>query len=272
VLERIGNVYYQQGKLREAEDYYKRTLRLDREVHSPVGLASDYGNIANALDGLGDLKGALEMQQKSLAAFNQIGDKRGATETLNNLGNLFVELGNFEEAKKQYAQALAIAREIAFRRGEPYPISGTGDALLGQGDLAAASKQYEQALALCQEMHDEDFSAQIEVSMAFVALLEKRYSDGGGLARQAASVFEKSNSGGNAAWAHAILARNLLAAGNLADARMEATKAVTLSRQSTGQAPHFEATLAELGRSSKRWSQPRESSAIVHMNTKRDWP
>jgi serine/threonine protein kinase/tetratricopeptide (TPR) repeat protein len=245
VLERIGNVYYQQGKLREAEDYYKRTLRLDREVHSPVGLASDYGNIANALDGLGDLKGALEMQQKSLAAFNQIGDKRGATETLNNLGNLFVELGNFEEAKKQYAQALAIAREIAFRRGEPYPISGTGDALLGQGDLAAASKQYEQALALCQEMHDEDFSAQIEVSMAFVALLEKRYSDGGGLARQAASVFEKSNSGGNAAWAHAILARNLLAAGNLADARMEATKAVTLSRQSTGQAPHFEATLAD---------------------------
>ncbi len=245
VLERTGNIYYQQGKLREAEDYYKRTLRLDREVHSPVGLASDYGNIANALDGLGDLKGALEMQQQSLAAFNQIGDKRGATETLNNLGNLFVELGNFEEAKKQYAQALAIAREIAFRRGEPYPISGTGDALLGQGDLAAATKQYEQALALCQEMHDEDFSAQIEVSMAFVALLEKRYSDGEGLARQAAPVFEKSNSGGNAAWARAILARNLLAAGNLADARTEATKAMALSRQGSGQAPHFEAALAD---------------------------
>jgi eukaryotic-like serine/threonine-protein kinase len=245
VLERIGNIYYQQGKLREAEDYYKRTLRLDREVHSPVGLASDYGNIANALDGLGDLKGALEMQQQSLAAFNQTGDKRGATETLNNLGNLFVELGNLEEAKKQYAQALAIAREISYRRGEPYPISGTGDALLAQGDLAGAAKQYEQALTLSQEMHDDDFTAQIQVAMAFVALLEKRYSDGEGLARQAATVFEKSNSAGTGTWAHAILARNLLAAGNFVEARTEATKSITLSQQSTGQTPRFEATLAD---------------------------
>jgi len=245
VLERVGNIYYQQGKLREAEDYYKRTLRLDREIHSPVGLASDYGNIANALDGIGDLKGALEMQQQSLAAFNQVGDKRGATETLNNLGNLFVELGNFEEAKKQYAQALAIAREISYRRGEPYPISGTGDALLAQGDLAGAAKQYEQALVLSQEMHDDDFAAQIQVAMAFVALLEKRYSDGEELARQAAAVFEKSNSAGTGTWAHAILARNLLAAGNLAEARTEATKSITLSQQSTGQTPRFEATLAD---------------------------
>jgi tetratricopeptide (TPR) repeat protein len=244
-LERIGNVYYAEGKLRESEKYYEQVLSADQEIKDPFGLASDYGNLANALDGLGDLSGALKMQQQSLAAFNQIGDRRGASATLSNLGNLFVEMGNLDEAKKYYQQALTMTREITFRRGEPYPLAGLGDALFAQGDLAGAQKQYEQALALAKEMKDEDFTAQINVSMAAVALAEKRCADGEALARRAVAGYEKSNSAGNGAWSLAILARNLLGEGNLKDAQTAAAKAVSLAGPNTGQTPAYEAVLAD---------------------------
>ncbi len=243
--ERIGNILYQQGKLQEAKTYYDQALRFDQSVHDPASLASDYGNIANALDGLGDLTGALKMQQQALAAFNELGDRRGSSATLNNLGNLSLEMGNLDEAQKHFDQALALAREITYRGGQPYPISGLGDVVMVRGDLAGAQKQYEQALAVCEEIKDEDFAAQIHTALAFVALLERRFSDGEALARQSAAVFDKTNSTSSSAWAHALLARNLLSAGNLAEARRAAAEAVTRSRQAAGETPRFEATLAD---------------------------
>ncbi len=244
-LERIGNVYYAEGKMRESEKYYEQTLRFDREINDPFGLASDYGNMANALDGLGDLTGALAMQQKTLASFDEIGDRRGSAATLNNLGNLFVEMGNLVEARKYYDHALSLSREISYRRGEPYPIAGIGDTLLAQGDLAGARTQYEQALTLCREMNDEDFTAQLNLGLGFIDLLEKKYSDGEALARQAIQGYERSNASGNAAVAQAILGRILLAAGNQKDAQTAVEKASTLVKLTTLQTPHYEVTLGD---------------------------
>ncbi|HLX86123.1 MAG TPA: tetratricopeptide repeat protein [Terriglobales bacterium] len=244
-FERLGNISYQQGKLQDAEKYYDRALKFDQSVNDPASLASDYGNIANALDGLGDLTGSLKMQQQSLAAFNQIGDRRGSSATLNNLGNLSVEMGNLEDAKKYFDQALALATEISYAGGQPYPMSGLGDVLTARGELGAARKRYEQALKLCQELKIEDFAAQTQTALAFVALADGRFSDSEGLAREAATTFDKINSTASSAVAHALLARGLLAQSKLQEASAAATVAVTLSRQSGGQTPLFEATLAD---------------------------
>jgi serine/threonine protein kinase/tetratricopeptide (TPR) repeat protein len=243
--ERIGNILYQQGKLQEAKTYYDQALRFDQSVHDPTSLASDYGNIANALDGLGDLTGALKMQQQALAAFSELGDRRGSSATLNNLGNLSLEMGNPDAAKKSFDQALSLAQEITYRGGQPYPMSGLADVLMVRGQLAGARKQYEQALAICEEIKDEDFAAQIHTALAFLELQERRFSDGEALARQSAAVFDKTNSTSSSAWANALLARNLLSAGNLAEARRAAAEAVIRSRQAAGATPRFEATLAD---------------------------
>jgi serine/threonine protein kinase/Tfp pilus assembly protein PilF len=245
VVERIGNIFYAQGKMREAVKPYNEALKYDHEMNDLRGLAGDYGNLANALDGLGDLKGALNMQQQSLAVFNQIGDRRGSSATLNNLGNLYVETGELGEARKYYEQSLSLAREITYRRGEPYPLEGLGDTLFAQGDLVGARKQYEQSLALCKELDDFEFTAQINVSLAAIDLVEKKYSEGEALARQAIAGYEKANSIGNLAWSEAVLARHLLALGNSTEAQKEAVKSLALSHQGTGQTPRYEAALAD---------------------------
>jgi eukaryotic-like serine/threonine-protein kinase len=245
IRERIGNVFYAQGNMRDAEKYYRQALSFDREIDDPAGIGSDLGNLANALDGMGDLTGALKMHQESLALYQKIGDRRGSSTTQNNMGNLFVEMGNLEEAKKYCGLALATTREIVYKVGEPYPIAGIGDALLAQGDLAGAQKQYEQALTLCKEIGDEDFTAQIQASLASIALFEKRYSDGEALARQAVAGYEKANSPGAGAWSQALLARNLLGAGNIPAARDAAAKAIALAQKANGQTFRYEATFGD---------------------------
>jgi len=244
-LERIGNVFYSQGQLRESKKYYEQILGFDQEVNDPFGLASDYGNLANALDSLGDLAGALKMQQQALTAFNQVGNRRGVADTLNNLGNVLVETGDLEGAKKSFQQALSMTQEMSYRRGQPPPMAGIGDSLFAQGDLAGARKQYEQALALAKELGDEDVTAQVNVSLAAVALAEKRFMDGAALAQQGAAGYEKAGSWGSGAWGEAMLARNLLGAGKTAEAQSAAAKAIQLSQQSGAQTPRYEAALAD---------------------------
>ena len=251
-LERIGNVFYSQGQLRQAQEYYEQVLRFDQEINDPFGLASDYGNLANTLDGLGELTQAMAMQKKALLTFNEVGNKRGASDTLNNTGNVWVEMGKLDEAMKDFEQAAAMMREISYRHGQPLPISGMGDTLFAQGDLAGARKQYEDAIAIAKEINDADITAQDTASLASIDLAEKKYPDGEMHARQSAEMYEKSSSWGNAAWAEAILARNLLGEGKLADAENTAAKAIALSGKSTGQTPRYEAALADARVKAKR--------------------
>jgi len=70
-------------------------------------------------------------------------------------------------------------------------------------------------------------------------------ADGEALARQSAESYEKSSSWGNAAWAEATLARNLVGEGKLTDAENAAAKAIALSGKSTGQTPRYEAAFAD---------------------------
>jgi tetratricopeptide (TPR) repeat protein len=236
-LERIGNTFYEQGNLHVANDYYQQALKIDLEVGQTSDLASDYGNIANALDGLGDLTGSRKMQEQALAAFEKSGDRRGAAVTLGNLGGLMIEIGDPESARKYFEQALSRMREISFLSGESYPVAGLGDASFMQGDVAGARKQYEEAFRLAQESHRDDRAAEIQTALAVVAREEKRFADGEALVRSAIVTFDKDNSVENVVWARAVLARILLARGNLAEAQIQAEKAITLSRQTPSQSP-----------------------------------
>jgi len=228
-----------------AKGYYEQALNIDLSVRTATDLASDYGNIANALDGLGDLDGARKMEEQALASFEKAGERRGAAATLNNLGNLMVEIGDPENARKDYERALSVMLEISYGTGVPYPTAGLGDALLMEGDIAGARKRYEEALKLSQETHQDDYSAQIQTSLAVVALEEKRFTDCDTLARGSMAIFDKDNAPDNGAWARAVLARSLLAEGKVAEAEDAAVQAGALSQRTPSQPQRFEATLAD---------------------------
>jgi eukaryotic-like serine/threonine-protein kinase len=271
VLERLGNVHYSLGQLNDAKSYYLQCLAFDRSVDDPGALASDYGNLANALDSLGDLSGSLTMQQQALASFRQVGDRRGSADTMSNIGSLLVEMGRFEEARKYFEQAIALIREISFKQTEPYAIASLGDVYFYRGDLKEARKEYEEALARAKELGNDDYSGQISISLAALALAERRYADGEALAARQVAYFEKAPSPVMAAWSNAILARCFLGEGKLQDAQNAAAKAIKFSKQTPGLDPGFEAAYADARVKAKsgKWAEARKELDEVENSTRK---
>jgi tetratricopeptide (TPR) repeat protein len=137
-LNNLGNVYYDQGDLVHARQYYEQTIEAYREIDERSGLAGGLGNLANVLDSMGNLPEALKMQQAGLAAFREIGDQRGIASTLSNLGNLLAEMGNLPAAQEKYAEALQLHDQTGYKRGMAFALSGLADVLTLRGDLAQA--------------------------------------------------------------------------------------------------------------------------------------
>lgn len=242
--ERIGNVLYSQGKPKESMDFYDKALQFDLANHGSSDLAGDYGNLANALDDLGELDKAQEMQQQSLEAFEKAGDMKGVAETVYNLGNLSLEMGNFGDARKFYETAVAKAREIDYKASEPYPIEGLAEILAAQGDTSGAVKQYEDALTLCKTMNNTGLETRIYFGQALLSLDDRNYALAEKQVRELLLQIDKTDTPG-LSLAQAILARSLLAQGNLKAARDAASQSVKLSLTTVPQSVRFDALLAD---------------------------
>ena len=93
-------------------------------------------------------------------------------------------------------------------------------------------------------MNDTEVAAQVAVSLGQIELAGTQIFGRVAQARQAVAAYEKNNSIGNQAWAQAILARNLLAAGSIARKHASRDRQVDLAKQTTAPAPGYESVLA----------------------------
>lgn len=244
-LEALGNIDYEQERLAEAKRYYEGALRIDREIAAPPGsIGSDLGNIANVLDGSGDLVGATKMQEQSLQGFREAGDKRGESDVLLNLGNVLVERGEMALAKEKYDQAMSIAREIGYKHVESSIWNALVDVHLAQDRLQDARAAAQRAIAIRQESQEKANVARGQVQLARVALEEGKAAESEQLAHEAAPILEQQKMAGDASVCAAVLARALLTQSQIDDAKAAADKALLFAHQTVDRPSNFAASLA----------------------------
>ncbi|KAJ6035782.1 hypothetical protein N7540_000061 [Penicillium herquei] len=106
----LGDLYRDQGKLKEAEEMYQRALTGREKT-----LGSDYADTLNTANNLGNLyrdqgnlKQAQELYQRALTGYEKtLGPDHSSTlNTIHHLGNLYRDQGNLKEAEDMYQQAL----------------------------------------------------------------------------------------------------------------------------------------------------------------------
>lgn len=114
-------------------------------------LSALYNNIATVLLELRRLKDAEEYFFKSLKADGEMGDKLGMSQSYNNIGLIYKEQGNYEKALDYYLKAYALRKEIKDHDGMPSTLTNIGVAYtlshntkLGQRYLDEAVQQYRQ--------------------------------------------------------------------------------------------------------------------------------
>jgi tetratricopeptide (TPR) repeat protein len=114
-LNRIANLYKQQGKYTEAEPFYLRALVVSEEQlgTNHLNTAAIFNNIAELYRFMGRYTEAEPLYRRSLAIYEeQLGADHPFTSTsLNNLAGLYESTGRYSEAEPLYLRSLAIREE-----------------------------------------------------------------------------------------------------------------------------------------------------------------
>jgi tetratricopeptide (TPR) repeat protein len=149
-----GVVSWQQGKLEEALEHFRRVLEIQEEqAPNSLTIANSYSNIGSLLHDQGRLEEALEQYRRALEIREEKApNSLDIATSYNNIGLVLMQQGKLDEALKQYGRALEIEEEKAPNSLMIATLSNyIGVVLMQQGKLKEALKQYRCALKIQEE-------------------------------------------------------------------------------------------------------------------------
>ncbi|KAF1936942.1 hypothetical protein EJ02DRAFT_357955 [Clathrospora elynae] len=119
-IHQLGNLYKDQGKLREAEQMYERALRGREEALGPshTSTLSTVNNLGSLYADQGKLREAEQMYERALQGYKEALGEDGvqqympALNTLQNIGDLYVNQGETAKAQAMYARTLSGLRLV----------------------------------------------------------------------------------------------------------------------------------------------------------------
>jgi tetratricopeptide (TPR) repeat protein len=195
-LHSLGDLYFELGSLKEAEEMYQRALLGRENALSPehTSTLSTVNCLGNLYKEQGKLKEAEEMYQRALLGREKVlGPEHTSTlGTVNNIGNLYKEQGKLKEAEEMYQRALS-GREKTF--GPEYPatlsiVNNIGNLFRAQGKLELAEQMYQRALL----GRERALGLEHAFTLATVTNLGNLYKDQGKL-EQAEELYQRALTG-----------------------------------------------------------------------------
>ena len=152
ILNCLGNLYADQGRLSDAEAMYERALRGREKALGPehTSTLDAVNNLGNLYAGQGRLSDAEAMYGRALRGYEKaLGPEHTSTlSTVSNLGNLYKDQGRLSDAEAMYERSLR-GKEKAL--GPEHistldTVNNIGSLYAGQGRLSDAEAVYERAL------------------------------------------------------------------------------------------------------------------------------
>jgi DNA-binding SARP family transcriptional activator/Flp pilus assembly protein TadD len=108
----LGLIYWNLGKIDEAERCYKQAIALHRAGGRLLSEAGSLQNYALLLEERGDYEGAARLNHQILDTVRRLGDRLTVTQVWGNLGGNYLELGRYEEARAYLDRARRDAEEL----------------------------------------------------------------------------------------------------------------------------------------------------------------
>ncbi|OHW93509.1 NB-ARC and TPR domain protein [Colletotrichum incanum] len=152
VFHKLGNLYYNQGRLKEAEAMYKRALQGKEKALGPdhTSTLDTVNNLGNLYLDQGQFKEAEAMYKQALQGYEKaLGPEHTSTlDTVNNLGALYKDQGRLKEAKAMYKQALQGYKKALGpdHMSTLNTVNNLGNLYFDQGRLKEAEAMYKRAL------------------------------------------------------------------------------------------------------------------------------
>jgi len=199
--ELLGNVYHARGQYDAARDFYTSSLDLRSEVGDDAGQAESYYILGELARNQGDASKARSYHEESLGIWRTLGNQVRVVETLNRLGEVALAQHHYEAAKERITEGLQIARQLQ----DTGAIAASYRTLAGydmaRGDYAAAREHFEQSLALYEESNNPQGQIFAQGGLAKVARLQGDYSQARAHCRQHLKLDRQIGNTPGLAWA-----------------------------------------------------------------------
>lgn len=166
----LGDVYVEQGNLKDAIKVFKEAERLDHD--DPLGFALAKRRLGAAYQEKGDYKRAEEYYSEADSLLDNLDDDGERAVLYVAWGSLSQERGQVSDALARYRQGLAINESQKNALGEAICRRHIGSALHGLSRLEDAAEELRHARALLEQQGGEDRPELIEVANRLGAVLE----------------------------------------------------------------------------------------------------
>ncbi|HEX3743417.1 MAG TPA: hypothetical protein VHW09_05795 [Bryobacteraceae bacterium] len=212
-LEGIAYTENMQGDLKSAEADYREALAVGTEIgvlkRYPVCL--ELGEVLAAEGRVADARAfGLEALTESREAHDQL--EIGVSQA--DLAHALALQGKYPTAMAGFNEAIPILREVAEPLALLLALLDEGDTQLKQGDLAGALKSDEEAREI-DRRHRGFAQPEIELALAHLALTSGQMEEAATHGRAAMNTFAAAGREGDRLEAAALLARALIARGNI---------------------------------------------------------
>ncbi|RYO79958.1 hypothetical protein DL764_009955 [Monosporascus ibericus] len=148
----LGDLYSNQGKLKEAKEMYQRALQGQEKALGPnhISTLRTVNSLGIVYKEQGKLKEAKEMYQRALEGFEKaLGPDHTATlVTVNNLGTIYIDQDKLEKAKGMFQRVLESYEKALgpHHTSTLKTINNLGLLYFNQGKLKEAEEMYQRAL------------------------------------------------------------------------------------------------------------------------------
>ncbi|KAA3661213.1 MAG: tetratricopeptide repeat protein [Chloroflexi bacterium] len=216
-LRFLGVVSEENGRYAAAKTYYKQALAIYETINDKRGQSHTLNNLGKVAYDQGEFTAALRYWDFAQSGYQTIGDKPGSCRILINQSAICMDVGDYTKALQYSDEALSLSHEIQLRFGECLAMINIGLIHNYQtsykkaneyGELALnlalkmkskrlegiarmslakamtklekwteATDQYWQALALWHELDQANLTADVQASLAEIALLTNNLSE-----------------------------------------------------------------------------------------------
>jgi tetratricopeptide (TPR) repeat protein len=216
-LTGLAYVESQQGDIQAAEADDRAALAVGSEM-GPLKTYPVLVDLAGVLAAEGRITDSRALGEQALDDSRQVRDQEGIGLSEVVLAHALAREGKLPAAIAQYNDAVRILREVQEPGQVGLALLELGDAQMEQGDTAGATKSYEEARDLDRQVVGGFASPEIAMAFARVRLAGGKPEEAAELARGAMNTFTSSGREGERLRAAALLARALIARGDIHEA------------------------------------------------------
>jgi tetratricopeptide (TPR) repeat protein len=219
ICHQLGMTAQNRGRLEEADDWYRRAIKIREKLGSRALLATDYHHLGMTAQARRRLEEADDWYRKALTIFEELDDRPHMAATYHQLGNTAYLRGRLEEADDWYRKSLTISEELGNRPNMAVSYHQLGVIAQARGRLDEADDWYRKSLTISEELADRRRMAATYHQLGVIAQARGRLDEAGNWYHKALIFKEELGNQPSTALTYAQL-------GLLAEARKQPSQAL----------------------------------------------